>query len=181
MNISLVEQARAGDLDAFEALVVAGMPAVYRRALAILGSEADARDAAQETFVSAWRELRHLRDAEHWDAWLARIGLNSCRMALRHRGRVREITLGDDLLERPTADSTDSVVAADAIRRAFDRLTVDQRGLLVSHYVEGIAISQLAEVLEIPPGTVKSRLSAARAALKRALAHESALLPEAAR
>lgn len=181
MQIGLVEQARAGDIDAFEALVVAAMPGVYRRALAILGSEADARDAAQETFVSAWRDLRNLREADHWDAWLARIGLNACRMALRRRGRVREITLGDELADRPTADGADSVASADAIRRAFDRLTVDQRALLVSHYVEGIAISEIAAVLEIPPGTVKSRLSAARAALQRALTHETSPLPEAAR
>src|SRR5439155_19417856 len=61
---SLIDRARNGDLDAFESIVRARMDAVYRLTAAILGDEADARDAAQETFVAAWREIRRLREAE---------------------------------------------------------------------------------------------------------------------
>ncbi len=175
MERELVERARRGDVEAFEVLVRDGMPAVHRRALAILGDEADARDAAQETFVAAWRELPRLRDVARYDAWIARIALNACRMAIRRRGRVREIP-ADGLagLQAGSDDANGAASAADrdAIRRAFQRLPVEQRGLLVLHHVEGRSIEDLAAVLDVPSGTVKSRLHAARSALDAALRAE---------
>ncbi len=90
---SVVDRARNGDLDAFESIVRGRMDAVYRLTSAILGDEADARDAAQETFVAAWRELPRLRDPDKFEAWLQRVAVNASRMTLRARGRrrVREI------------------------------------------------------------------------------------------
>ncbi len=175
MERDLVERARRGDVEAFEVLVRDGMPVVHRRALAILGDEADARDAAQETFIAAWRELPRLRDAARYDAWLARIALNACRMAIRRRGRVREIPadglaglrIGDD-----GSNGAASAADRDAIRRAFRRLPVEQRALLVLHHVEGRSVDELAAVLDVPGGTVKSRLHAARSALDIALRAE---------
>ena len=79
MERALVERARTGDRDAFDALVRSRMDAVYRTSLAILGEQADAADATQETFVSAWRHTADLRDPELFDAWLGRINLNACR------------------------------------------------------------------------------------------------------
>ena len=69
------------------------MDAVYRLSFAILGDEADARDAAQDTFVTAWRQIGKLRDAERFDAWLQRVAVNAARMTHRARRRrgVREI------------------------------------------------------------------------------------------
>ncbi len=171
MERGLIERARRGDAEAFEVLVREGMPTVYRRALAILGSEADARDAAQETFVAAWRELPRLREPERYDAWLARIALNACRMALRRRGRVREIEV-PARFDPPAPDRVGGIADADAVRRAFRRLGVDQRSILVLHHVEGLPVARIAAVLDVPPGTVKSRLFGARAALERALAEE---------
>ncbi len=174
MDLAMVERARRGDAEAFDMLVRAEMPAVYRRALAILGSEADARDAAQETFISAWRELPRLRDPERFDAWFGRIGLNACRMALRHRGRVREIPAEAILAGLPTPDGSRAVGERDALHRAFGRLPLDQRAILVLHHIEGRPLTEVAAVLDVPLGTVKSRLHAARAALERALAAEGA-------
>jgi RNA polymerase sigma-70 factor, ECF subfamily len=168
----LIERARRGDAEAFEMLVQAGMPAIYRRALAILGTEADARDAAQETFVSAWRELPRLREPERYDAWLARIGVNACRMALRRRGRVREIPVPQFMIDPPAPDRIGSIAEAEAVRRAFRRLPVDQRTILVLHHVEERPVVEVAATLGVPLGTAKSRLAAARSALERALAEE---------
>jgi len=170
---SLVERARRGDAEAFEMLVQDGMPAVYRRALAILGSEADARDASQDTFVSAWRELPRLRDVDRYDAWLARIAVNACRMTLRRRGRVREIPVPVHF-DAPAPDPIGRLADADAVDRAFRRLPVEQRSILVLHHVECLPVAQVAAALDVPPGTVKSRLFAARAALQRALGEEDA-------
>jgi RNA polymerase sigma-70 factor (ECF subfamily) len=97
MERALVERARSGDRAAFDALVRSRIDAVYRTSLAILGKQADAADATQETFVSAWCHRDALRDPDLFDAWLGRINLNACRAQLRRRGRtsVREIRLLD--------------------------------------------------------------------------------------
>jgi RNA polymerase sigma-70 factor (ECF subfamily) len=81
MERQLVERARRGDHEAYEALVRRKVDAVYRTALAILGSEADAQDAAQdaeqEALVASWRRLPSLRDPDRFDAWLGRITINA--------------------------------------------------------------------------------------------------------
>jgi RNA polymerase sigma-70 factor (ECF subfamily) len=95
----------ARDRDAFDALVRTRVDAVYRTSLAILGDTADAADATQETFVSAWSHIDTLRDPDLFDAWLGRINLNACRAQLRRRSRrvVREIRLPDPTDQREPA------------------------------------------------------------------------------
>lgn len=163
MDRELLLRARAGDREAFELIVIAKADPLLRTATAILGNEADARDATQETFISAWRSFGSLREPERFDAWLGRILINSCRMALRVRGRVREVAITDSTdvaaTDSPhTSDSTD-------FDAAFDRLSVDQRALLVLHHLHGYDVREIAAWLGIPTGTVKWRLSRARAAL----------------
>jgi RNA polymerase sigma-70 factor (ECF subfamily) len=166
---SLVDRARLGDLDAFESLVRSRMDAVYRLSLAITGDEADARDAAQETFVAAWRSLSRLRDAERFDAWLQRIAINEARMAVRARGRrrVREIPTAHlaSVPEPATRAQSDGARLA----KALDRLTADQRAILALHHLDGRPVAEIADILAIPIGTVKSRLFTARRALDAAL------------
>src|SRR5436305_14953370 len=96
MDGDLVERARAGDADAFDQLARSRIDAVYRTALAILGSPADARDATQETLVSMWRGLPSLKSADAFDGWLHRITVNASKMALRRRRGVREVELTDE-------------------------------------------------------------------------------------
>lgn len=84
----LVEQARRGDRAAYEAIVRREVETVYRTARAILGNDADAADATQEALIGAWRRLSSLRDPDRFDAWLGRITVNACRMALRRRPAV---------------------------------------------------------------------------------------------
>ena len=159
MDNDLLSRARAGDREAFELIVLAKAEPLLRTATAILGNEADARDATQETFIAAWRAIGTLRDPERFDAWLGRILINSCRMALRHRGRTREVALVDEGTDSPPAsDSTD-------FETAFDRLSADQRALLVLHHLHGYDVREIGRWLGIPSGTVKWRLSRARRAL----------------
>ena len=170
---SLVDRARDGDLDAFEQLVRERMDAVYRLTHAIVLDPADAADATQETFVAAWRQIRSLRDPARFDAWLQRIAVNAARMTLRSRGRrrVREIAASavDTFAVAPARPTDDGAVLA----AALDRISADQRALLALHHLEGRSIAEIAEVLRIPAGTVKSRLFAARRALDAALAAEA--------
>ena len=161
MDRELLLKARAGDREAFELIVAAKAEPLFRTAMAIVGNEADARDATQESFINAWRSFSRLRDLERFDAWLGRILINQCRMTLRHRGRVREIAISD-YTDSPRAALADSTSDFDA---AFDRLSVDQRSLLVLHHMHGYDVREIAGWLGIPAGTVKWRLSRARRAL----------------
>jgi RNA polymerase sigma-70 factor, ECF subfamily len=161
----LLLRARSGDREAFELVVVAKAEPLLRIALAILGNEADARDAVQETFVNAWRSFSGLRDPERFDAWLGRILINQCRMALRHRGRVREIPMPDSPDTAYRRQATDSPASTSDFDVAFNRLSADQRSLLVLHHLHGYDVGEIAAWLGIPSGTVKWRLSRARRAL----------------
>jgi RNA polymerase sigma-70 factor (ECF subfamily) len=152
------------------------MDAVYRLSFAILADEADARDAAQDTFVTAWRQIAKLRDPDRFDAWLQRVAVNAARMTHRARRRrgVREISSsrvpGVDSLRATARPAEADAVTLDAAMR---RLTVEQRSILVLHHLEGQPIYALAEILGIPVGTVKSRLHTARQALQAAIDAEA--------
>lgn len=172
---SVIDRARNGDLDAFESIVRARMDAVYRLTSAILGDEADARDAAQETFVAAWRQLRRLREPERFEAWLQRVAVNAARQThrARSRRRVREIPSSQvaALADRAAGAPRDDAAILDA---ALGTLPVDQRAILVLHHLEGQPLAAIAATLAIPEGTAKSRLFAARRALAAALVTEEA-------
>lgn len=174
VDARLVERAGAGEAAAFEALIAPRLDGLFRAAWAIVGDEADARDATQDACVSAWRHLPRLRDVDSFDAWLARVLVNSCRMLLRRRRRVREIRMPEGFdTEGSRADRADRFADVEAVARAFDALDVDARSLLVLHHLRHEPIARIGAALGIPEGTVKWRLHAARRALERALQGES--------
>ena len=170
MDGQLVERARAGDADAFDQLVREKLDSVYRLALGILGESADARDATQEAFVTAWQKLPTVRDTTRFDAWLNQVTVNTCRMALRKKKTVREVRLLPEA-DFPAADRSAAVAQAKAVAfdNAFEQLTVDQRALLLDHHLDGRGVEELSVRLGVPVGTVKSRLFTARKALESAL------------
>jgi RNA polymerase sigma-70 factor, ECF subfamily len=170
---STIDRARNGDRDAFELIVRARKDAVYRLSFAILGNEADARDAAQESLVAAWRQLRALREPERFDAWLKRIVVNAARQVMRasRRRGVREVPASRiaSIAGRAAPGTRDDAAILDV---ALAALPVEQRSILVLHHLEGHALAELAEVLAIPVGTAKSRLFTARRSLAAAIAAE---------
>ena len=173
----LIEQARRGDRAAYEQVVRRKVETVYRTARAILGNDTDAEDATQEALIAAWRRIGSLRDPDRFDAWLGRITVNACRMALRRRRRggamVELATTGSvEVADARASGFEGRAAASDAFDRAFDRLPVDQRALLVLHHRDELPIAEVAARLGIPEGTAKSRLHAARVALDRSLARE---------
>lgn len=176
-DLPLLAQAARGDVYAFDTLIRGRLDRLFRMAVAILRSEADASDVVQETCVKAWRELPNLRDRKRFDAWLAQILVNGCRSSLRRRRRaqVREIdveAIGGDDGDQPGGalrTETDALPEVEAIRRAFDRLDGGTRALLVMHYVEERPMAEIAAIAGSPVGTIKWRMSNARKALERAL------------
>ncbi len=181
MERSLVERTVAGDRAAFDDLVRSRIDAVYRTSLAILGDPTDAADATQETFVSAWCHRGSLREGDRFDAWLGRINLNACREQLRRRSRskIREIRIVDRDgglavdLPHPDGSPADRTADADTFDRAFRRLSIDDRAILVYHHLQERPVAEIAAALDVPVGTLKARLHRARAALESALAKES--------
>ena len=148
------------------------MDGVYRVTMAILGDEADARDAAQDAFVTAWRQIRSVRDPERFDAWLQRVAVNAARMTHRSRRRrgVREIPqsrLGTHGVNAQPGE--DAAADARVLDAALQTLDVDQRSILVLHHLEGHSVIEIAAMLDIPVGTAKSRLHMARKALHAAI------------
>jgi RNA polymerase sigma-70 factor (ECF subfamily) len=172
----LVDRARAGDHDAFESLLEQRLEPTFRLAMAILGNEADARDATQEAFVRLWRSLPTLRDSRTFQAWFGRIVVNTCRTAIRGRSRrsVREIGVGSlpdggEGLTPPGTAHDDRTADLDLLDRALDRLSVGDRTVLAMHHYQDLSLEQIGLQLLIPAATVKSRLFSARRALQRAL------------
>ena len=181
---ALVRRAAAGEIAAFDTLLVARMDRCYRIAWSILANDADAADATQDAFVAAWRELPRLRDPRAFDGWLNRIVANASLMARRHRKRLREVPVspaGSESEEAPTwepaslavTDPSDAVVGRDAMGRAFDRLRPAERAILVLHHVDQRPVAEIARTLDVPVGTAKWRLHAARKALEQAMEAES--------
>jgi RNA polymerase sigma-70 factor (ECF subfamily) len=177
-DLTLVERARAGDAEAFERLIDSRLDRAYRTALAILRTEWDARDACQDAFVAAWRDLPRLRDAPRFDAWLDRIVVNQCRTLLRRRkARIREISLDESQqasgpLTGPSP--VEAIADEDLVRRAFGRLSPDQRLVIALHHGEGRPVAEIASLIGVPAGTVMWRLYRARRSLEKELREVSA-------
>jgi RNA polymerase sigma-70 factor, ECF subfamily len=163
----LITRAARGDADAFGLLMADRLPGLLRLARTIVRNEADARDATQDAFVSAWQNLPRLRDERRFNAWLNTILANRCRDLLRRHGRIREIDLDGAALR--AADPAPHALERAAVLAAFDRLSIADRQILALHHLEERPLDQIARALGIPVGTAKSRLHAARKALGRAL------------
>ncbi len=169
MHRALVERARGGDREAFDALARLVGDKCMAIAFRILRDADRADDAVQAALISAWRQLRTLRNPDAFEPWLHRILTNECyaeaRRRTRMRAEVRVLPLHDQ------AESTDilTVHDRDQLERAFRRLTLEQRTVLVFHHYVGLPLPDVALHLGIPLGTAKSRLHHATAALRASL------------
>jgi RNA polymerase sigma-70 factor (ECF subfamily) len=133
------------------------MDRLYRLAGLILGNAADAEDATQEALLRAWRSAGSLRDESQARAWLDRILVNVCRDRLRRIRKVRFIEL-DEGAGAVRADQFQRVLDRDEVLRAVGYLDPDQRIVVVLHYWAGLTLAEIADRLQWPLGTVKSRL-----------------------
>ena len=161
---SLVERVRSGDRDAFAVLVDRYGMMVLRTARLIVRDPALAEDVCQEVFLKGWRHIGSLRD-EDPGAWLNRIAANEAVSAWRRRNRLA--ALRQRLwLDRPGGERPGPEDRLD-LGRALDRLSVDQRAVVVLHYYQDLSVEDTGLALGIPVDTVKSRLKAALQRLRR--------------
>jgi RNA polymerase sigma-70 factor, ECF subfamily len=140
----------------------------YRLAGFILGDAADAQDATQDALASAWKRRSSLRSGNSGQAWFDRILVNACRDRLRGRRRgIRWLPIEGD--PAVPSDPFAAAIAEDAVLRGLNVLDLEHRAVVVLRYWADLSLDAIAERLEIPPGTVKSRLHYALRDLRAAI------------
>lgn len=169
MQQALVERAQQGDAEAFDSLARLAGDTCLAIAVRILRDIDLAEDAVQGALITAWRELRTLRDPSRFEPWLHRILTNTCYAEARRRTRWAK---GLRILPVAGAYGPDEYLTVDdrdQLERSLGRLTVEQRAVLVFHYYLGLPISEVADRIGIPLGTAKSRLHHATRAMRASL------------
>jgi len=175
----VVVRAQAGDVDAFERLVVDHQAFVYNLAFRVLGNAQEAEDAAQEALVRAWLSLPKFRSDSRFSTWLYRIVTNVCYNRIPRLRRELTILGEDELLEQPDIHSglplenleTDEIRVR--LHRQIDELPESYRLLITLRYQQELAYEEIASITGLPLGTVKTGLFRAKRQLRSALdAHE---------
>lgn len=171
---NIIARARRGDADAFEQLVVAYRDQVFRLALRMCGSEADADEVAQEAFLSAWKALPNFRGESQFSTWLYQLTTHAAIDLMRRE--KRQIAAADDITEVSAADPAPSPQQQaeqseqrEIVRDAVLQLAPEQREVVVLRFMEELSYEEIGAVLKLPSGTVKSRLNRAKAQLKEIL------------
>ena len=172
-EILLISRARGGDREAFGALVEQYRDNVYRLAYRMCGNAYDADEAAQEAFVAAWRALPNFRGDAKFSKWLYRLTTNAAIDVMRREKRHQTVGDGEMVDLADDADSPQETVERteqqEAMQKALATLSEEYREVLLLRYMEELDYAEIAEVLQLPSGTVKSRINRAKAALKTAL------------
>ena len=186
----LVMAAKGGDEDAFAALVRLYEKRVFALAVRMCGSREDAAEAAQEAFLAAWQGLSFFRGDASFSTWLYRLTSNACVDLLRREGRHRSAagpSLDDEELSLDVPDtalSPQDEAERQELREAIDRglaaLSPEHRQILILREMHQLSYDEIAEVLSLDTGTVKSRISRARRQLRNFLLKDGNFSPPAA-
>lgn len=172
-TVALTEHA-ADEAATFLRLVQPEIPGAYRLAGYLLGDAGEAEDAMQDALERAWQALPRLRAADSFGAWFDRIVANVCHDRLRGRGRVRHRDLDDQLESVHQArDPFRDALARDEMSRLVRKLPPDQQIVVALRYWRDLSLAQTAERLQLPLGTVKSRLHYAIRTLRSELDAQS--------
>jgi RNA polymerase sigma-70 factor (ECF subfamily) len=191
---ALINEAKEGDLDAFNRLVLAYQDVVYNQAYRVMGESFSAGDATQDAFISAYRKIKTYRGGS-FKAWLLRIVTNACYDELRRRKRrptsplIPHTETNEEIdsphwIADPAESPEDHAVReelSEAIQTCLNTLSMEFRTAVVLVDIQGMDYSEAAVVMGTPLGTVKSRLARARGSLRECLASLWELLPAAHR
>ena len=165
-HVRLISAARQGDKDAFSQLVTLYKDYVYRIAYGVLTNHAEAQDVTQEVFVTTFLRLSSLREPAAFPAWLARATTNRAIDVTKRRRRYSTIPIEDQQIPGPS-NEIEQVDNQLSVERLLAELTPIHRAVIVLREIQGLDYEQIANVLDVPVGTVRSRLSNARTQLKR--------------
>ena len=174
----LVERVQRGDKAAFDLLVVKYQRKIFRLLSRLIRDTAEIEDVAQEAFVKAYRALPNFRGESAFYTWLYRIAINTAKNYLVSQGRRAPTSTQADVEDAETFDDGDQLrdlntpdsmlvtkQVADAVNRAIERLPEDLRTAIVLRELEGLSYEEIAESMQCPIGTVRSRIFRAREAI----------------
>ena len=183
-ELEIILRVRAGDTDAFEALVLEHQNKVYSLALRMVGNEEDARDMAQEAFIRAFNSLASFRGESKFSVWLYRLTSNICIDFLRGHAKRRTVSLSweDEDGEEGELEIPDERFSPEArlertelresVRRGLDSLSPEYREILLLREINGLSYDEISRALNLEEGTVKSRIFRARKKLSEFLIRE---------
>jgi RNA polymerase sigma-70 factor (ECF subfamily) len=187
----LVSRSKAGDIAAFEELIGAYQKKIFNLAYRIIGNYDDAADLAQEALIRIFRSIGGFKEQSSFSTWIYRITTNVCLDEIRKRKSKKEYSLDEEVqvddgqLKRQVMSEDpgpDEVFEREELRSmvkdAIDKLPEEQRIVITLRDIQGLSYDEIAEVLDCPGGTVKSRISRARQALKKVLSSRLELLNE---
>ena len=176
----LIERVLGGESEAFGTLVHRWERHIYGLTLRMLGHTEDARDATQETFISAYTNLKHFRGDAKFSSWLYRIALNVCHSRLRRRSRRPDASLEEQYEEvgfepsAPGAGADDRLLDEQVgahVRRALGAIPAEMRQVIVMKEYQELKFHEIAEILDIPVSTVKTRMYTGLKELRKRLEH----------
>jgi RNA polymerase sigma-70 factor (ECF subfamily) len=178
---TLVHEARRGNSDALEALVRAYQKPIYNYTYRMTGNRQDAQDLTQETLVRVCTSISGFQGNSRFSSWVYRIASNLCvdRLRRRHRTLSLDATVGEEELAWQVPDQSpgpeslaEQADLGRAIQQGLERLSYEHRAVVILHDMRQLTYGEVAEALRCPVGTVKSRLSRARAVLRAVLAEQ---------
>ena len=169
MDTELVIHAQNGDQQAFATLADALYGRLHQVAYRILRDRALAEDATQQAVLLMWRDLPQLRDPDRFEAWSYRLLVNACNAEFRRRKRSLPTVGPQGLIEPVAPDDYSRLFDRDQIEHGFAELSVDHRAVLTLRYYLDMPLEAIAEALDVPIGTVNSRLHRAISNMRAAL------------
>ncbi len=186
-ELKLVERSKGGDLTAFEDLVLMYQKRIYNLSFRMMGNEEDACDMTQEAFLKAFKSIGKFNSKSAFGTWVYRIAVNTCIDELRKRKKVKlyPIVHNDNLkgdgsrLIVDTGDLPEERIerreTAEQVQRAINNLAKEHKAVIILRDIQGKTYSEVANILKLNIGTVKSRISRARQSLKEELISQGEL------
>lgn len=187
----LVSRSKAGDIAAFEELIGAYQKKIFNLAYRIIGNYDDAADLAQEALIRIFRSIGGFKEQSSFSTWIYRITTNVCLDEIRKRKSKKEYSLDEEvqvddgqlkrqvMSEDPGPDEVyEREELRNMVKNAIDKLPEEQKLVITLRDIQGLSYDEIAEVLDCPGGTVKSRINRARQALKKVLSSRLELLNE---
>ncbi len=168
--MSDIEKAINGDKEAFSRIIIQNKEAMYKTAIVILRNEDDAYDALQDALIKMYKNIQNLENTEAFKSWSRKVIINSCYNIINKNKKI--IDINSRLINIYEEVREDTYECEDEVVKLLDKIEKDLRLTAILYYYNELSIKEISGMLNIPEGTVKSRLSRARQKLYEILKNE---------